>query len=46
MKLFQTKVRFLGYDIYQGITTPISKSMEFTNKFSDEIKNKNNFKDF
>ena len=40
MKLFQTKVRFLGHDIYLGTITPISRSIEFANKFSDEIKDK------
>ena len=40
MKLFQTKVRFLGYDIYQVIITPISRSIEFVNKFPNKIKDK------
>ena len=45
MKLFQTKIRFLGHEIYQGKTELIQRSIEFANKFFDEIKNKNNCKD-
>ena len=38
MKLFQTKNRFLGHEIYQGKTKLIQRSIEFANKFFDEIK--------
>jgi len=38
MKIFQTKTRFLGYEIYENTITPIQRSLEFTNKFSNEIK--------
>ena len=37
IKLFQTKVRFLGYDIHQSTILPISRSIEFASKFPDEI---------
>ena len=40
MKLFQTKIRFLGLEIFQGKTKPIQWSIEFANKFPDEIKDK------
>ena len=40
INLFQTKIRFLGHHIYQGTITPIQRSIEFANKFPDEIKNK------
>ena len=40
MKIFQVKIRFLGYEIYQGTITPIKRSIEFTSKFPNEIKDK------
>nr|KYP40995.1 polyprotein [Cajanus cajan]KYP55093.1 polyprotein [Cajanus cajan] len=40
IKTFQTKIRFLGYKIYQGTTTPIQRSIEFADKFSNELKDK------
>ena len=46
MKLFQTKIRLLGHDIYQGIITFINRSIKFVDKFPNEIKDKNNFKKF
>ena len=46
MKLFQTKIRFLGHEIYQGKTKPIQRSIEFANKFPDEIKNKKHLQRF
>ena len=46
MKLFQTKIRFLGHDIYQGTRCLIARAIEFANKFSDEIKIKLNYNDF
>jgi len=36
--LFQTKVRFLGHNIYQGTIKPIQRALAFADKFSDEIK--------
>jgi len=46
MLLFQTKIRFLGHDIYQGTIKPIQRSLTFADKFSDEIKKKLNYNDF
>ena len=46
MKLFQTKIRFLGHEIYQGKKKPIQRSIEFANKFPDEIKNKKHLQRF
>ena len=46
MSLFQTKIRFLGQTIYQGTMTPIARSIEFANKFPDELREKLNYKDF
>ena len=40
INLFQTNIRVLGHHIYQGTITPIQRSIEFANKFPDEIKNK------
>ena len=40
IKLFQTKIKFLGHEIYQGVTKPIQISIEFADKFSNEIKDK------
>ena len=40
IKLFQTKIRFLGFEIYQGTIKPIQRSIEFGSKFPDEIKDK------
>ncbi|RDX61105.1 Orf V, partial [Mucuna pruriens] len=40
VKIFQTKTRFLGYEIYQGTITPIQRSIEFVEKFSNELKDK------
>ena len=40
IKLFQTKIRFLGYNIYQGKISPIDKVIKFADKFPDEILDK------
>ena len=40
IKIFQTKVRFLGFEIYQGTITSIQRSIEFADKFPEEIKDK------
>nr|CAN80727.1 hypothetical protein VITISV_033737 [Vitis vinifera] len=34
------RIRFLGHHIHQGTITPIQRSIEFTDKFPDEIKDK------
>ena len=46
MKLFQTKIRFLRHKIYQGKTRLIQRSIEFANKFLDEIKDKEQLQRF
>ena len=38
--MFQTKIRFLGHHIHQGTITPIQRSIEFADKFHDEIEDK------
>ena len=40
IKLFQTKVRFLGYDIAEGQIPPIDKAIQFAEKFHDVITDK------
>ena len=35
IKLIQTKIRFLGFEIYQGTIKPIQRAIEFSNKFPD-----------
>ena len=46
MLLFQTKIRFLGHDIYQGTIKPIQRSLTFADKFPDEIKEKTQLQRF
>jgi len=46
MKLFQTKIRFVGHDIYQGTIRPIVRAIEFADKFPDEIKDKTQLQRF
>ena len=46
IKLFQTDIRFLGFDIYQGQIKPIHRAIEFANKFPDEIKDKTQLQRF
>ena len=46
MKLFQTKIRFLGHDIYKGTIKPITRSLEFAEKFPNEIKDKTQLQRF
>ena len=41
IKKFQTKIRLLGFEIYQGTIKPIQRAIEFSNKFPDELKDKN-----
>jgi len=36
--LFQTKIRFLGYNINQGTIKPIQRVLIFADKFPDDIK--------
>ena len=46
IKLFQTKMRFLGFEILLRMIKPIQRSIEFANKFHDEIKDKNQLQRF
>ena len=46
IKLFQTKVRFLGFDIYHGVIKPIDKSIQFAEKFPDQILDKTQLQRF
>jgi len=38
--LFQTKIRFLGHNIYQGTIKPIQRVLIFADKFPDDIKDR------
>ena len=40
IKLFQTKVRFLGFDIHHGVIKPIDRAIQFPDKFPDQILDK------
>jgi hypothetical protein len=46
LKIFQSKIRFLGFDIAQGMYTPISRSLEFVSKFPNELKDKTQLQRF
>ena len=46
IKLFQTKVRFLGFDIYHGVIKPIDRSIQFAEKFPDQILDKTQLQRF
>ncbi|XP_042974778.1 uncharacterized protein LOC122306415 [Carya illinoinensis] len=46
IKLFQTKIRFLGYDIFEGKIRPIQRAIEFADKFPDVILDKNQLQRF
>ena len=46
INLFKDKIRFLGHNIYKGNLSPIDRAIQFADKFSDEIKDKINCKDF
>ena len=46
IKLFQTKIRILGYNIYQGKISPIDRVIKFANKFPDEILDKTQLQRF
>ena len=46
IKLFQISIRFLGFEIYQGIVKPIQRVVKFTSKFSNEIKDRNQLQRF
>ncbi|KAL6346174.1 hypothetical protein AAG906_027912 [Vitis piasezkii] len=40
------RIRFLGHHIHQGTITPIQRSIEFADKFPDEIKHKKQLQRF
>ena len=44
--LFQNKIRFIGHTIENRTVTPIQRSLDFADKFSDEIKDKNQLQRF
>jgi hypothetical protein len=46
IKLFQTKIRFLGFDISEGQIRPIDRAIEFASKFPNVITNKNQLQRF
>ena len=46
IKLFQVKIRFLGYEINQGIIKPIQRSLDFADKFPDVIQDKTQLQRF
>lgn len=46
IKLCQTKTKFVGYNIYQGSITLNRREIEFTDKFPNVIKNKNQLQRF
>ena len=46
IKLFQTKVRFLGYNISKGQICPIDRAIQFANKFPDVIIDKTQLQRF
>jgi hypothetical protein len=46
IKLFQTKVRFLGFNIYQGQIQPIDRAIQFADKFPDVILDKTQLQRF
>ena len=46
IKLFQVKIRFLGYEINQGIIKPIQRSLDFADKFPDIIQDKTQLQRF
>ena len=44
--LFQTKIRFLGHNIYQGTIKPIQRALAFADKFPDELKDRKQLQRF
>ena len=40
IKLFQTHVQFLGFDIHHGLIKPIDRAIQFADKFLDQILDK------
>jgi hypothetical protein len=46
IKLFQTKIRFLGFDISEGRISPIDRAIQFAHKFLDVIIDKTQLQRF
>lgn len=46
VKLFETKIRFLGFKIHLGKIKPIQRSIEFASNFSDQILDKTQLQRF
>ena len=46
IKLFQTKIRFLGFEIHLGLIKPIQRSIEFASNFPDQITDKTQLQKF
>ena len=46
ISLFQDKIQFLGHNIYKGTLSPIDKTIQFADKFPDEIKDENQLQRF
>jgi hypothetical protein len=46
IKLFQTKIRFLGFDISEGQIRPIDRAIQFFDKFLDMIIDKTQLQRF
>ena len=46
IKLFQTHVRFLGFDIHHGLIKLIDRAFQFANKFPDQILDKTQLQRF
>ena len=44
--LFQTNIRFLGHNIHHGTIIPINRSIEFADKFPNQILDKNQLQRF
>jgi len=44
--LFQTKIRFLGHNIFQGTIKPIQRALIFAEKFPDEIRDRKQLQRF
>ena len=40
IKLFQSRVRFLGFDIHHRVIKPIDRAIQFADKFPDQILDK------
>jgi hypothetical protein len=46
IKLFQTKIKFLGFDISEGKIRPIDRAIQFADKFPDVITEKTQLQRF